>query len=104
AGAPEFLNYVCVRKDGQVVTGLLASETPVNIVLRRAEGKVETVLRRDIEELRSTGQRVMPEGLEGELTPHQLRNVIAFIRGEKSAGGGAEARAAGGNSSADRPS
>ena len=92
AVAPEFVNYSCVTKDGQIFTGLLASESPVSIVLRRAEGKTDSILRRDIAELRSTGESVMPEGLEQQLDPRALRDVLAFIRARPgdaaSAGGG----------------
>ena len=33
----------------------------------------------DIEELRSTGLSLMPEGLEKQLNPQQLADVIEFI-------------------------
>ncbi len=81
AVAPEFVNYVCVTRDGQVLNGLLASETPSSIVLRRAEGKSDSVLRRDIAELRATDKSVMPEGLEQEIDPRGLRDVIRYVRG-----------------------
>jgi putative membrane-bound dehydrogenase-like protein len=81
AVAPEFINYVLITNEGQVLNGLLASETSVNVVLRRAEGKTDSVLRRDIKELHATHQSVMPEGLEQQLSPKQLRDVIAYVRG-----------------------
>ncbi len=80
AVAPEFLNYTVVTRDKKILTGILASQTPTTVTLRAAEGKTDSVLRRDIGELRSTNQSLMPEGLEKELDPEALGNVIAFIR------------------------
>ena len=39
AVAPEFVNYILVTTEDKVLTGLLALETPVNVVIRGAEGK-----------------------------------------------------------------
>ena len=38
------------------------------------------MLRSNIESLTSSGKSLMPEGLEKELTPQQLADVIAFVR------------------------
>jgi putative heme-binding domain-containing protein len=75
----KYLNFVVVTKDGRALTGLLATETASSITLLAALGKTETVLRSDIEELQSTGKSLMPDGLEKELTPEDVRDVIAFV-------------------------
>jgi putative heme-binding domain-containing protein len=75
----KYLNFVVVTKDGRALTGLLATETASSITLLAAVGKTETVLRSDIEELQSTGKSLMPDGLEKELTPEDVRDVIAFV-------------------------
>lgn len=75
----KYLNFVVVTKEGRTLTGLLATETASSITLLAAEGKTETVLRSDIEELQSTGKSLMPDGLEKELTPEDVRDVIAFV-------------------------
>ena len=48
--------------------------------LRRAEGVEETLLRSEIDELRSTGQSLMPEGLEQNISPQEMADLIAFLR------------------------
>ena len=48
--------------------------------LRRAEGLEETLLRSEIEELRSTGQSLMPEGLEQTISLQEMADLIAFLR------------------------
>jgi putative membrane-bound dehydrogenase-like protein len=78
--SPEFANYVLITADGRVLDGLLASETPSSVVLRRAEGREDVVLRRDIRELRATRTSVMPEGLEQQLSPADLWAVIDLLK------------------------
>jgi len=73
------LEYVVVLTDGRVSTGIIAAETPGSITLRRAEGAQETVLRRDIEALSSTGKSIMPEGVEKDLTPQDMADLLAFL-------------------------
>jgi putative heme-binding domain-containing protein len=77
--SPDFYEYVVVLKDGRVITGVIASETPTSLTLRRAGGAGETILRGDIDELRSTGKSIMPEGLEGQVTPQEMADLLAFL-------------------------
>ncbi|MBS0209659.1 MAG: c-type cytochrome [Planctomycetes bacterium] len=78
---PNFVQYIAQLDDGRAVTGLIASETPTSITLKRQENQQETVLRQDIDELGSTGASLMPEGLENKLTPQDVADVIALLRG-----------------------
>ena len=80
AVAPEFQGYVLVTEDGRALVGLLALETPTNVVIRGPAGQSDTVLRRNIRELRATGKSAMPDGLEKELDPAALLDVLAFIQ------------------------
>lgn len=76
---PQFVTYAVVTKDGRALSGMIAAETATSITLQRADNQQDTVLRIDIEELRSTGLSLMPEGLEKQLNPQQLADVIEFI-------------------------
>jgi putative heme-binding domain-containing protein len=58
---------------------MLAAETAGSVTLRRAEGAEDTVLRSDIDELQSTGQSVMPEGLEKQLDRQSMADLIAYL-------------------------
>lgn len=78
--APQYLNYSIGMKDGRVLTGMIAAESSNSIVLKRAEGITETVARSQIEEVRSTGQSLMPEGLEKGLEPKDFADLIQFIK------------------------
>ena len=48
--------------------------------LRRAEGVEDTLLRSEIDELRSTGKSLMPEGLEQNINLQEMADLIAFLR------------------------
>ena len=47
--SPDFLAYTLITGDGQVLSGLVASETAGSVTLRRAEGSDEIVPRANIE-------------------------------------------------------
>jgi putative membrane-bound dehydrogenase-like protein len=75
-----YVNYIAETKDGRSLTGVLAEETSNSITLVGADGKRQTLLRADLESLSSTGLSAMPEGLEKELRPQDVADVIAFLR------------------------
>ena len=76
-----YLEYQAATADGRVLTGLLAAETGAGVVLRMAEGKEATVLRRDLDGLTSTGRSPMPDGLEKELPPQAVADLLAYLGG-----------------------
>ena len=61
---PQYSEYVVTDQKGRLFTGLLKQETASSITLVEGEDVQSTVLRKDIEELRSTGKSLMPEGLK----------------------------------------
>jgi putative membrane-bound dehydrogenase-like protein len=75
-----YVNYTAATKDGRTFTGLLASETGNSITLIGPDGKKQTLLRGELEELSSTGKSLMPEGLEKDLKPQDMADLIAFVR------------------------
>lgn len=76
----KFLNFTAITRSGRVVSGMLASETGNSITLRAAEAKEQTVLREELDELVGTSKSTMPEGLEKDLKPQDLADLIAFVR------------------------
>ncbi len=77
---PAYVNHVVLTKDGQVFSGIVIAETAGAITLRSAEGEQRTIPREDIEAIRATGQSLMPEGLEEQLTPQELADIIRYLR------------------------
>ncbi len=77
-----YVNYMATTKNGLTFTGILAAETGTSITLIGTDGKPQTILRKDLDELTSTGKSLMPEGLEKELKPQDIADLIAFIRAD----------------------
>ena len=75
---PNFNTYTVVTENGLVFNGIIAAETANSITLKRAEAKQDVILRTNIEALAATGVSLMPEGLEKDLSPQDLADVIAF--------------------------
>lgn len=78
--APDFVEYLVTLKDGRVLNGIIESESATSVTLKHAEAAVDTVLRTDIEEVKSTGRSLMPEELEHKITPQEMTNLIGFLR------------------------
>lgn len=79
--SPNFALYLVETRDGRALSGLITSETAGNLTLRRADGGSDTVLRGEIKSLTSPGISLMPEGLEAAITPQQMADLIAYLKG-----------------------
>lgn len=77
---PRYLSYTVVTADERVLQGVVAAESPSSITLRMAEGKEEVILRSNITSLRSAAVSLMPTGLEKDLTPQDVADLLAFLR------------------------
>jgi putative membrane-bound dehydrogenase-like protein len=75
-----YINYLVTTRNGKVYSGIIAAETASSVTLRRAENQTDTVLRRDIEDIRSTGQSLMPEGLEKTISLTEMADLLSFLK------------------------
>ncbi|MEZ6062570.1 MAG: c-type cytochrome [Planctomycetaceae bacterium] len=76
----KFLSYTAVTSDGLSINGMLLNETGNSLTLLASDGKEHVVARTDIDELIASGRSLMPEGLEKDLSPQDLADVIAFVQ------------------------
>jgi putative membrane-bound dehydrogenase-like protein len=76
---PRYLNYTVNTTDGRVTSGIIAAETATAVTLKRADGQTETILRSQIEELSSTGQSLMPEGVEQKISHQEMADLVSFL-------------------------
>jgi putative membrane-bound dehydrogenase-like protein len=76
---PAWRDYVAVSTDGTTHNGVLISETAGSLTLRRAEARETTLLRSEVEVLRDTGRSLMPEGLEKNVDPQAMSDLIQWI-------------------------
>lgn len=75
-----YFSFTVIDKGGLVHTGVIASETATSVTLRQPEGKEVTLLRSDIDELKSNGISLMPVGLEKDVSVEQMADLISFIK------------------------
>jgi putative heme-binding domain-containing protein len=74
-----YLSYLATTRDGRVLTGMLAAETGNSVTLLAQDAKRETILRADIESLQSSGKSLMPEGIERDISPQAMADLLAFL-------------------------
>jgi putative membrane-bound dehydrogenase-like protein len=77
---PNYVSYTLVTHQGTVHTGIIVSESAAGVTLRRGDAKEDRILRSEIEELASTGKSMMPQGLEKDISPPEMADLIAFIK------------------------
>jgi putative membrane-bound dehydrogenase-like protein len=75
-----YFSYTATTTDGRVHTGVLAAETATSVTLKQQEGKSETLRRDEIETLHNDGVSYMPEGLEKDIPPQDMADLISFIK------------------------
>ncbi len=72
--------YVVERASGGSVEGVLASQTPSAIALRREEGKEDVIPRADIKRMYVTNLSAMPEDLDKQVDLQQMADLLEFLR------------------------
>jgi putative heme-binding domain-containing protein len=77
---PGYQSYSCLLESGEILAGLLASETTNSVTIKQANGVSRSIARREIERLQSSNLSFMPEGLEATLTQQELADLIAFLQ------------------------
>jgi putative membrane-bound dehydrogenase-like protein len=76
---PKFITYYLVTDSGRTLTGMILAETATSITIRKPDGANETILRVNIDDLRSTGMSFMPEGLEKMINHQEMADLIAYL-------------------------
>lgn len=79
--APHFVPWVIASHDGQVRTGLLVGEE-VDGTQRYVDeqGREFRLKPQDIDERRLATKSIMPDGLAGQLTLQEFRDLLAYLR------------------------
>jgi len=76
---PKYARVQIVTIDGQVLSGIITDESDSTITLVDSQGKAFPIARGDIDELQTSPNSVMPEELNKEITPVQMRDLIAYL-------------------------
>ena len=74
-----YASYVAVTAEGTVVTGLLISETPEEVVLKGADGIERAFQRDELLEFVKQDVSLMPNDIQRLITEEQLVNLVEFL-------------------------
>jgi putative heme-binding domain-containing protein len=66
--------------NGKVYNGLLRGETADELLLATGVNQEARITRREIEEIRPSTVSIMPAGLDQQLTPQELADLVAFLK------------------------
>ncbi|WP_395750029.1 PVC-type heme-binding CxxCH protein [Prosthecobacter sp.] len=80
--APQFIAYTVVTKDGQTLAGIITNDTASSMTLKMMGGLEKTLQRSEIKGSTSTGQSLMPEGLETGMSVQDMADLLSFIEGQ----------------------
>jgi putative heme-binding domain-containing protein len=76
---PGYQATTVATTDGRVLTGLLAEDGKERIILKIQGGKVETIPRDQIDEIKTSALSLMPEEVEKQFSPQELADLFAFL-------------------------
>ncbi len=79
--------YTAVTVDGRVLSGIIAGESASSVSLIGPQGETSTILRIDIDELKSSGASLMPEGFEQHLDKQAMADLLAYLMSAATAAG-----------------
>jgi putative heme-binding domain-containing protein len=77
--ASQYIAYTVNTKDGQTVQGVITADDASSMSLKMMGGAAVTLQRANIKGSSSTGQSLMPEGLEGGLSVQDMADLLSFI-------------------------
>ncbi|WP_395745749.1 PVC-type heme-binding CxxCH protein [Prosthecobacter sp.] len=80
--ASQFIAYTVNTRDGQTLMGIITNDTASSMTLKMMGGIEKTLQRSEIKGSSSTGQSLMPEGLETGMSVQDMADLLSFIEGQ----------------------
>lgn len=77
--ASDFVSYTVTTESGDALTGLVVSDTPSGVTLRRPALGDELIPRARVLELQASGKSLMPDGLENGVSPGEIADLLEFL-------------------------
>ena len=78
-----FESVVVVTKSGKSHNGLIRNDSTDEILLATGPREEVRIARDDIDEIGPSSVSIMPAGLDKQLTPEELADLLAFLKGAK---------------------
>ncbi|MBA2117337.1 PVC-type heme-binding CxxCH protein [Bremerella alba] len=77
---PKYASSQILTVDGQTYSGIVAHQSAQSIVLQLADGKMQETPRSEIELFQTSNRSLMPDGLEKEISPEHMANLLEFLK------------------------
>lgn len=77
--ASQFIAYTVNTKDGQTFAGIITNDTASSMTIKMMGGVEKTLQRSDIKGSSSSGQSLMPEGLETGMSVEDMADLLSYI-------------------------
>jgi putative membrane-bound dehydrogenase-like protein len=71
---------VVTTKSGKTISGVVRKDAPDEVVLAINANDEARIPRTDVEDMQPGKVSVMPAGLDQQLTPHELADLVAFLK------------------------
>ncbi len=77
---PGYQAYTCLLDTGEILSGILVSESANSVTIKQANGMLRSIARGEIEKLQNSSKSFMPEGLEETISIQEMSDLIEFLR------------------------
>lgn len=76
---PQYIAYTATLTSGEILYGIILTETGNSLIFRGLDGGEKAVLRSQISHLESTASSFMPDGLEEGLADQEIADLLAYV-------------------------
>jgi putative heme-binding domain-containing protein len=80
--ADKYGQWEIEMNDGQHLAGIIVSENANSLSLKTLSGQTESIAVSAIKKRQLAKQSAMPNGLEGAISPKEMSDILALIKGE----------------------
>jgi putative heme-binding domain-containing protein len=80
--ADKYGNWEVETKEGSHLSGIIVSENKNTLSLKTLAGQTETISKAAIKTRQVAKQSAMPNGLEASISPKEMSDILALIKGE----------------------
>ena len=75
-----YFRYLARTEEGSVVEGLLKDSNSQTVTLQSQNGAITILNRSEIEELKSSGTSLMPEGIESQISAAEMAELLWYVK------------------------
>jgi putative heme-binding domain-containing protein len=77
---PRYVQTIVRLDDGTIHDGLVLEESSQHVVLRNQQSKSLSIPKDSIDSILSTGKSLMPDGMEAQIDPKAMSDLIGYLK------------------------